>query len=75
MVQDLVPNNVYHLKGLCGGYRVYKHVPVDSNEMLRVENAVLILNMMFLGQMSCSNNPGPCDLLGGSTEEGRGEEM
>lgn len=44
VVQDLVSDDLDHLKGLRRSYRVHKHVPVDPNEVLRVENTVLILH-------------------------------
>ena len=43
MIQDLVSDDLNHLKGLrrCDG--IHEHVPMDPNEMLRVEDAVFIL--------------------------------
>lgn len=43
MVEDLVTDDGYHLKGLSGGDRVDDHVAMDADEMLRVEDAVFIL--------------------------------
>lgn len=43
MVQDLVADDPCHLEALLGGDRVDNHVAVDADEVLRVENAVFIL--------------------------------
>lgn len=43
MVEDLVANDGDHLKRLPGGNGVNDHVAMDANEVLRVEDAVLVL--------------------------------
>lgn len=43
MVQDLVADDACHLKALLAGDRVHNQVAMDANEVLRVEDAVLIL--------------------------------
>jgi hypothetical protein len=43
VVQDLVPNDAHHLKALLAADRVDDHVAVDSDKVLRVEDAVLVL--------------------------------
>lgn len=43
MVEDLVADDGDHLKGLSGGDRVDDHVAMDTDEVLRVEDAVLVL--------------------------------
>lgn len=44
MVQDLIPNDGHHIKGLARGYRVYNDVAMDANEMLRVQDTIFILD-------------------------------
>ena len=43
MVQDLISDDAHHLEALLAADRVDDHVAVDTNEVLRVENAVFIL--------------------------------
>lgn len=43
VVEDLVTNDLDHLKGLHRRNRVDEDIAVDSDEVLRVQNAVLIL--------------------------------
>lgn len=43
VVEDLVADDLDHLKGLHRRNRVDEDIAVDSNEVLRVQNAVLIL--------------------------------
>jgi hypothetical protein len=43
VVQDLIANDARHLEALLAGNGVDNHVAVDANEVLRVEDAVLIL--------------------------------
>jgi hypothetical protein len=43
VVQNLVPNDARHLKALLAGDRVDDQIAVDTDEMLRVEDTVLIL--------------------------------
>ena len=44
VIEDLLADDADHLKGLLGGDRVDQQIAVDADEMLRVENAVLVLN-------------------------------
>lgn len=44
VVQDLVANDLDHFKGLRRSYRVNQHVAVDTDEVLRIKNAVFILH-------------------------------
>lgn len=43
MVEDLVSDDGHHVKGHPRTDRVYNHVAMDADEMLRIENGVLIL--------------------------------
>jgi hypothetical protein len=43
VVQDLVPDDLHHLKRLQRRHAVDEHVAVDADEVLRVEDAVLVL--------------------------------
>lgn len=43
VVQKLLTDDLDHLEGGLGGNRVDEHVTVDTNEVLAVHNAVLIL--------------------------------
>ena len=43
MVQDLVSDDSDHLKGLSRSDRIHKHVSVDSDEVLGVQLAVIVL--------------------------------
>jgi hypothetical protein len=43
VVEDLVSDDLNHLKGLGGCYGIHQHVSMDPNEVLRVEDAVFIL--------------------------------
>ena len=44
MVEDLITQDPNHLKRLPGSNRVDEHVAVNANEMLRVQDAVFILD-------------------------------
>lgn len=44
MVQNLIPNDRHHLKGLARCHRVYNDVAMDANEMLRVQDTIFILD-------------------------------
>lgn len=44
MVQDLIANDRHHVKGLARGHRVYNDVAMDTNEMLRVQDTIFILD-------------------------------
>lgn len=43
MVQNFVSNDLYHFECWERGHGVHKHVPVDPNEMLRIQDTVFIL--------------------------------
>ena len=43
MVQDLIADDARHLEALLAGNGVDDHVAMDADEVLRVEDAVLIL--------------------------------
>jgi hypothetical protein len=43
VVQDFVPDDLHHLKRLQRRHAVDEHVAVDADEVLRVEDAVLVL--------------------------------
>lgn len=45
MIQNLIPDNLHHLKGLHGSYRIHEHISMDSNEVFRVEDAVFVLDI------------------------------
>lgn len=53
VVEDLVSNDADHVKGLFRGHGINEHVAVDSDEMPRVQYAVLILGAPL--SMSCHN--------------------
>lgn len=69
MIKDLVTNNLHHLKALRRRDRVDEHVPMNANEMLRVQYAVFILSSKssakikyhFEFEMACSLEQ-TCDL-------------
>lgn len=44
MVQDFITNDRHHVKGLARGHRVYNDVAMDTNEMLRVQDTIFILD-------------------------------
>lgn len=48
VVQNLVMDDIDHVKGLLRGDRVYEHIPMDPNKVLRVEHAVLILRVYLV---------------------------
>lgn len=48
MVEDLIADDAGHFKALLAGHRVDNHVPVDADEVFRVEYAVLILRVPVL---------------------------
>lgn len=43
MVQDLVSYDSGHLEALLVGNRVYNHVAMDADKVLRIKDAVFIL--------------------------------
>lgn len=43
MIQNLIPNNPHHLETLLAADRVHDHVPMDADEVLAVQDAVLVL--------------------------------
>ena len=44
VVQDLLPDDLHHLERGQRRHRVYEHVAMDADEVLRVQDAVLILS-------------------------------
>lgn len=51
VVEDFISNNANHLEGLLGGDRVYQHVAMNADEVLRVEYTVLILQDFVIGRV------------------------
>jgi hypothetical protein len=43
VIQNLIPNNPHHLETLLAPHGVHDHIPMNSDKMLAVENAVLVL--------------------------------
>lgn len=43
VVQDLVADDLYHLKGLSGSNRVDQNIAMDTDEVLGIQDRVLIL--------------------------------
>ena len=43
VVQDLLPDDLHHLERGQRRHRVHEHVAMDADEVLRVQDAVLIL--------------------------------
>lgn len=43
MIQNLVADDFDHLKRLLRGHGVNQHVPVDTNRVARVKDAVFVL--------------------------------
>ena len=43
MVQDLIPNNAHHLEALLAADRIHNHISMNTDKVLRVEDAVLVL--------------------------------
>ena len=70
MIQNLVPNNLDHLERLQRGDAVDEHVAMDADEVLRVEDAVLVLARCVddLGRVVLSLIP---DLLAERVLDGR----
>ncbi len=56
MIQDFLADYPDHLKGLLGSDRVHEHVTMDSNEMLGIQHAVLILEQAYTCQSPLSKN-------------------
>lgn len=48
VIENLVSNYADHLEGLLGGDRVYQHVAMNADEVLRVQYAVLILQEFII---------------------------
>jgi hypothetical protein len=44
MVQDLIPNDRHHIKGLARCHRIYNDVAMNANEVLRVQDTIFILD-------------------------------
>lgn len=43
VIQDLIPNNAHHLEALLAADRIHNHIAMNSDEVLGVEDAVLVL--------------------------------
>ena len=43
MVENFVPNDSDHIKGLPGGNRIHNDIAMDSNEVFGVHDTVVIL--------------------------------
>ena len=43
MVEDFVSDDARHLKALLARDRVYYHIAVNANEVLRIEDTIFIL--------------------------------
>jgi len=43
VIQNLISDNLNHLKRLRGSNRVNQHIPMNANEVLRVQNRIFIL--------------------------------
>lgn len=70
VVEDLVTNNTRHLEALLACDGIDDHVAMDTNEVLRVKNAILILvtvvtsaaftcqfaNLDFRTELLCASN-------------------
>lgn len=48
MIEDLVPQNADHVKGLSGRHGIYEHVAMYANEMLGIQDTVLVLGIKAL---------------------------
>ena len=48
VIQNLVMDDIDHIEGLLRGDRVYEHIPMDADEVLRIEHAVLILRVWLV---------------------------
>lgn len=68
MIEDLVTQDPDHVKGLLGSDRVDEHVPMNANEVLRIQDAVFILKQRPAWGLSVS--PAPADRC---TKPGWGE--
>lgn len=44
MVQDFIANDRHHVERLARGHRVYNDVAMDTNEMLRIQDTIFILD-------------------------------
>lgn len=54
MVENLLADNAHHFERLHRGDRVYENVAVNTNEVLGIQNAVLILLNCPLGRSTKS---------------------
>jgi hypothetical protein len=72
VIQDFISDNLHHLKRLRRSYRVDKHVAMNPNEVLRIENTVFILLGHASASASALNQPQtqsvPVLILGGRGE-------
>lgn len=48
VVEDLVADDARHLEALLACDRVHNHVAMDTNEVFRIKNAILILERAFI---------------------------
>lgn len=70
MIEDLVPQNADHVKGLSGRHGIYEHVAMYANEMLGIQDTVLVLGIkalttcLLVGFSVCS---GPDWVVGGGS--------
>ena len=44
VVQNFIPNDTDHVKRLTRGNRVDKHISMDTDEMFRVQDTILVLH-------------------------------
>lgn len=59
MVKDLVANDARHLKALLACDGIDDHVAMDSDKVLRVKNAILILQRSYVSlcrKLPCASN-------------------
>jgi hypothetical protein len=77
VVEDLVADDARHFEALLAGDRVDNHVAMDANEVLRVEDAILILRRdvllaLFLSAPTSEHAKAPVTRCGRSVV-GRGD--
>lgn len=70
MIKDFVPDRLHHFKRRKRRYRVHQDVTMDSNKMLGVQDAVLVLSGRIdnLSQVVLSLKP---DILAEGVLDGR----
>ena len=47
VIQDLVPDDAQHFKGLFRRKRIDQHVAMDANKMFGIKNAIFVLYEVF----------------------------